>query len=100
MDKASLTTHALYQWHRLFNSNLKHYNDKNSDTRFFEKTPELWNNILEFIRVTGINITYIDYNDRTELYEFDIDTVVPLENFDISQSGPVPMNINTPNNNL
>jgi hypothetical protein len=99
MNKASLTTHALDQWHRLFvYSNLKRYIDVKSDTMFFEKTPELWNNILEFIRVTGINITYIDYNDRTELYEFDIDTVVPLENFD-SQSGPEPMIINTPKNN-
>lgn len=98
MDKASLTTDALKEWHRLFrNPNLKPYIDENSGTMFFEKTPELWNNILEFISVTGINITYIDYTDRTEKYVFDIDTVVPLENFD-SQSEAIPMNINKNNN--
>jgi hypothetical protein len=95
MDKERLTTFALKQWHRLFvNSNLKRYIDVKSETMFFEKTPELWKHILEFIRATRINITYIDYNDSTELYEFDIDTVVPLENFDRSESEAVPMNIN------
>ena len=94
MDKASLMKFADDTWDDLFrNSNLKRYIDKNSGTMFFEKTPELWNNILKFNSATRINITYIDYNDRTEKYVFDIDTVVPLEKFD-SQSGPEPMNIN------
>lgn len=94
MDKVSLTTRAVKQWHNLFvNSNLKRYIDEKSNTMFFEKTPELWKQIVQFIRATGINITYIDYNDRTELNEFDIDTVVPLENFD-RESEATPMNIN------
>jgi hypothetical protein len=95
MNKESLTTYAVEQWYHLFvNSNLKRYIDVKSDTMFFEKTPELWKQILQFIRATGINITYIDYNDRTELYEFDIDTVVALENFNRSESEAIPMNIN------